>query len=232
MHEFLLSGVARRGEADPYYNNVNLLMPMSSSPFSDVKGLNVENQNVTLVSEGALFGGAASFNGVDSVLRIVGNPLLAMDNAHFTQEIWVKPFSYPAAGRQDIIFTTAPSTGTQFAETTIGINLQPGGNVRVQSSYSVFLTGSRALPLNQWTLLSISRVAGNMYLFQNGNVDASGANNNVFSSTTEFLIGKEKFDLTDIGQSFHGLACGMRITKPIGRYSNNFPLPTEAWPRH
>jgi hypothetical protein len=220
-----MSAIKSIGGGDPYFNKVTALMGFDALPFEDVKGNVVSNSNVLLANGIAQYGGAAEFNGIDSVLRLANSPSLVMGAGDFTQEIRFRLRSYPAGGQQRIIFSNAPQTGTQYADTTIGLNLQAGGNVRVQSSYSVFITGSKVLPLNQEICVAISRVNGTMYLFIDGQMDGSVASAQNFSTQADLYLGKEAFNANNIGETLDGYIDEFRITKGLGRYNANYAVP-------
>lgn len=214
--------------ADPYFSNVTLLLPLDVTPFTDIKGHTINNFNTVVTTVGAKFDGAAVFNGVDTVLQSPSDVALSMGAGDFTQEAWVKVGAYP--GSQSIIWTNAPSSGTGFGNTTIGLNLQAAGNVRVQSTYSVFLTGTNAIPLNTWTHLAISRQGTTMRLFINGVLEVSGTVSNDFSDVTPFLIGKEAHNTTNTGATLNGQIEELRVTKGVSRYNANFSVPVAPFP--
>jgi hypothetical protein len=222
-----LQGVNRvpPGPSDPYFSSVTLLLLMDSLPFSDLKGNTINNLNTTLTTTSTKFTGAAVFNGVDTVLRSAGSTPLSMGTGDFTQEAWIKIGSYPAS--QCIVWTNAPATGTGFSNTTIGLNLMSSGIVRVQSSYTVFLTGSTVIPLNTWTHVTFTRSGSTMRLFINGVLDASATVANNFSDTTDFLMGKEAYNTNNTGATFNGQIDELRVTKGVARYTANF-TPSDA----
>lgn len=216
------------GPGDPYFNNVSLLLPFDSLPFTDIKGHTVNNGSTTLTTTSTKFAGAAVFNGVDSRLEVPGAADLAMGAGDFTQEAWIKISAYPAS--QCIVWTNAPQTGTGFRATTLGLNLMSGGNVRVQSSYDVFLTGVATIPLNTWTHVAFARQGTTMRLFINGVIDTSGTVSNNYTDTTEFLVGKAANTGTDTGDTLTGQIEELRVTKGIARYTTNFSVPTAPFP--
>ena len=211
---------------DPSFADVSLLLPFDSFPFTDVKGHTVNNLNSTLTTANTAYGGAATFNGIDTALRIPAAADLAMGTGDFCQEARIRLASYPGAGQQHILWTNAPSTNTAFANTTIGLNLQPGGNVRVQSSYAVFLSSATVLPLNQELHIAFSRINGTLRLFINGVEDGAAASSHNFSELTEVMIGKEAFNSNNVGATMNGQISELRFTKGNGRYSGGFAVPS------
>lgn len=211
------------GPLDPYFAQVSALLKMDSTPFADVKGHTVDVLNVGFTTINTNYGGSAVFNGIDSSIRIPAAADLVMGTGDFTQEIYVKLAAYPAS--QGIIFTNAPPSGVENANNSLGINIMAGGNVRVQSSYAVFITGSTVLPLNNEIHLAISRVSGTMRLFVNGVLDGSVASAHDFSLLSQVMIGKEAYNSNNVGASLNGWVDEFRITKGVGRYVNNFAVP-------
>lgn len=216
---------------DPFINNVTLQMHMNDANFTDVKGhtVTVSSAGGTVTNNTATkkFGaGSMQLDGNTSLVTVTSSPDFTFGMDDFTEEAWIYPTAAPAS--QCAIWSNSPNTGTQHANTTLGLSMLNSRVLRVQSAYTIFITGTTALALNQWHHVAISRVGPTMYLFVNGNLEASAASSHNFSDVLDFKIGGY-LTVAD-GQHFTGLIDDLRITKGIGRYSSAFTPSTLANP--
>lgn len=228
-NSIFMPGFVDIGPGDPLWSKVVALLKMDAFPITDYKNHTVDSDNVSITSANSQYGSSAVFNGVDSAIRIQPTADQIIGTQDFVHEARIRINARPAS--QAIIFTNAPPSGTQFANTTIGINLMAGGNVRVQSSYSVFITGGIVLPLNQEVHIAVARIAGTMRLFVDGVLDGSTSSALNFSDNIQFMIGKENIFNGNVGQTFNGQVDEFRTTIGDGRYSGGFTVPP-AFPTH
>lgn len=215
---------------DPLFNKVAVLLDMNGQPITDAKNHAVTSANIVLSSANAKFGSSAVFNGIDSWLAVTPGSDTLLGTNDFTFEWRGRIHARPAS--QAIIFTNAPAAGTQYADTTIGLNLMADGNVRIQSSYAVFVTGSTILPLDTDLFLSVTQANGRLYLGVNGVITDSAPNTRNFSANNQILLGKEGPNSNNFGATLNGECDEFRLTNGVGRWTSNYTVPTTAFPNH
>lgn len=100
------------------------------------------------------------------------------------------------------------------------------GIVRLYSDSTVFVSAG-SVPLNTWSHVAFSRVAGTIYGFIDGVLSSSVVNSEDFTLVTRPLaIGRDNSS----GNNLNGFIDELRITKGVGRYSSNFTAPTAEFP--
>jgi hypothetical protein len=126
-------------------------------------------------------GGSAYFDGSD-YLSAGSNSAFAVGTGDFTFRVWVYPTAYTSP--VGAIF----DTGSGVASGRFSVVLYANGILRVDNNTNL-LSSSSALPLNQWTFISIIRSSGTMTMYFNGTSVASGSITNNFTET-QGIIGK------------------------------------------
>src|SRR5471030_1713453 len=108
----LTTAHAAGGPSDPNFSTVMALMHMDATPFVDVRGHTITNNNgVTAAATGAKFGNAGQFNGSNQSLVIApsANSVFPGD---YTIECWITPTALTGG---DIIGNLVGSTSADWA---------------------------------------------------------------------------------------------------------------------
>ena len=127
-------------------------------------------------------GGSGYFDGTGDYLSAGSNSAFAVGTGDFTFQVWVYPTAYTSP--VGAIF----DTGSGVASGRFSVVLYANGILRVDNNTNL-LSSSSALPLNQWTFISIIRSSGTMTMYFNGTSVASGSITNNFTET-QGIIGK------------------------------------------
>jgi hypothetical protein len=127
-------------------------------------------------------GGSGYFDGSGDYLSAGSNSAFAVGTGDFTFQVWVYPTAYTSP--VGAIFDTGSGVGSG----RFSVVLYANGILRVDNNTNL-LSSSSALPLNQWTFISIIRSSGTMNMYFNGTSVASGSITNNFTET-QGIIGK------------------------------------------
>jgi hypothetical protein len=172
---------------------------------SDTSG----NGNTGTISGGATwsaagrFGGALSFNGVNSLVRVASSASLNLGTA-MTLEGWIKP----TAAQSDWRTIVQREVDAYFlnASNNNGPLLPSGGGTL--GGATVFVSGTSASPVNAWTHVALTYDATTLRLYVNGVLAASQAYSGSVQSTSNPLwIGGN----SPYGEYFQGLIDEIRI---------------------
>lgn len=158
------------------------------------------------------------FDGNSSLTPVSGGNDFAFGVGDFTIESWIYP-------------TRDNGTSQVFYDTRIGnyspypvIYLQSGTYLTFYNGSGNVITGGR-VSLYDWTHVAVSRKNGKVKLFLNGVQTGGTANDtsNYQSNALKPIIGGA-FD----NYNFKGFIEGVRVTKGIAKYTENFTVPTSA----
>jgi len=220
--------------ADPYYNNVSLLLHgdgangsttiVDSSPSPKTVTAFGDAQISTAQSK---FGGASiAFDGTDDYLQIPASSDFDFGTEDFTVEFWLYQTSAVVfATIIDVNYGTSPNFTFQRDSTLLKFNLYLNGLGTTISETSLH-------SLNTWQHYAIVRKgtsANNVVIYRDGvNVGSGTYTGNAGNSSVTFNIGG-----SPVGPDFPGYIDDLRITKGIARYTANFTPPTapftEVW---
>lgn len=225
---------------ESFWNNVELLIPFNSN-FLDLKNsygptTTVGSPFITTAPTKYKFGnGAVQFNGNTDGLRYQHTSDTSIGSDDFTIEFWINPSRFGSIGGGAYNTTTRGifSNNTVYSGAVNQRNL----TVKLVNNNLIFeVTGvleTIAYPLleAQWTHIAISRTGTNMYFFINGNLYHTLENADYNFSTNTFILGYVVFtsNITDIGH-FAGQIDDFRFTKGVGRYTESFIEPYQAYP--
>ena len=217
------------GPTDPLFNNVVLLLPLTTAAgISDVQGKTVTNIGTT-ASTAILdpFGtntGVRAFGGAGARLETPSSSDFAFGGGAYAIEWWIYPTSFPSGTSWGLFDTRLPNTGTDF----IGQG-DPSGKIRMTEAFMVpGFTGS-GLTLNQWNYICFSRDSStNQKCWINGVLQytAPGRTSPMTAATT-LLIGDNTDSAPPFDGSLTGYASNLRITRA---YRDGSIVPTAPFP--
>lgn len=210
---------------DPYFDSVQLLLPMDgtngSTTFTDASSNSLTvtaNGNAAISTSESKFGGASAyFDGTGDHLAVDGQTELALGTSDFTIEMWIYPEAFSTGKVLIDTRVTAGDTGyVLLVNVSSKLVLVSSGGARVTSASSV--------SLNQWTHVAVSREAGTLRAFLDGQLDASATYASAMTSPRSLpVIGIQTFG--DAG--WQGYIDDFRITKGTNgaRYTAAFTPP-------
>lgn len=216
--------------SDPFFPDVQLLLPMDgttgSTTFTDASsnGLTVTaNGNAQISDTQSKFGGSsAKFDGTGDYLAVAGQTELALGTSDFTIEMWIYP-EVISPGR--ILMDTRVTA----ADTGYVLLVNGSSKLVLLSSGVALLTSVSSVSLNQWTHVAVSREAGTLRAFLDGQIEASATYaSSMTSPRSSPVIGIQTFG--DGG--WQGYIDDFRIIKGTNgaRYTAAFTPPTKAHP--
>lgn len=212
-------------DVDPYFSNVALYLPMDGSnggtTFTDVSPSPkaITANNATTTTTGPKFGTACgSFNGTNASLTASSNADFGIGTGDFTFETWIYYNAYGSGGSQ-VVFEVTTSGG-------MAIYTNDGAGVRLDA-YGVGTQGtwSWSPSLSTWYHIAICRAGSSINFYVNGVKQGSTA-----TSSYNFVAGALGIGGRGTSYCFNGKFDDMRLTKGIARYTNNFSVPTAAFP--
>jgi hypothetical protein len=222
-------GIDVRETADPYFDNVVLLLQPKAGDTSIVdyspSGKSITNNGVTLDS------GTQKWNGADSMLfEASNNDYLSLadsddwyfDKFDFTIEFWF----YVTSGSSN----RTPLSQTDGNDWFITLEYQDSDGAKIQSNSEsttyVENTGS-VFPTSSWTHLAITRQGNTFRIFRGGSLAASNTSTTQLPDVSSALeVGRS----SSFSNYFDGNMTGVRITKGVARYTSNFTPPTRPFP--
>ena len=215
-------------EADPFFNNVSLLLHgdgangsttiVDSSPSPKTVTAFGDAQISTAQSK---FGGASLAFTVSAGDRLTATPIagFALGAADFTLESWLYPTAFTTLYAAWIDFRS----GAGFQPARPLIWLGTDGKINFNNT----LVTVNALSLNAWTHVALVRSSGIITFYLNGIANGSSTN------ATSFLCDALNIGATNDFPStyyYRGYIDDLRITKGIARYTSNFTPPTAPFP--
>jgi hypothetical protein len=213
----------QRGEADLFFNNVSLLLPMDTS-FNDLSSNNftlTTNGDAEIRTDQTKFGDGAGYFGPSSdYLTASSSPLFGFGTGDFTIEMWI----YPQGTNSFQGFFNAN-------DYTNGILMRWHANSVTDSLYinSTAYNWQPAIyaPVNTWSHIALVRYGGTVKMFVNGvNRIGSVTNNSNIGSSAVPLIGASAHN---VGEGFNGYIDDLRVTKGLARYTADFTPPNSSF---
>ena len=221
--------------ADPYYNNVSLLLHgdgangsttiVDSSPTPKTVTAFGDAQISTAQSK---FGGASiAFDGGGDFLSAGASSDFVLGTADFTVECWAR-ISFTQYGT--IVTMTDTDVGITTDEWLLGFS-----NTTNQMSFAINNSGQAIVGanyssyLNTWTHIAACRSGSTLRLFFNGVQQASVTNTTNFSANKTLFFGR-RYTNSSVHGSLNGYIDDFRITKGVARYTANFTPPTAPFP--
>ena len=210
-------------EADPFFNNVSLLLHGDGANGSTtIVDSSPSPKTVTAVGDAQIstaqskFGGSSlAFDGVGDALGI---PTITIGaNESFTIESWIYKTARGVSG-YSLIVGNGSSTQVGYDVTTEGsVFMYIGGGFGVVAS-------GTAMTSNAWNHVAWVRNVDGCSIYVNGLLIGSGVRG---SSFTFNVIGAYSTGGT---YGINGYIDDLRITKGVARYTSNFTPPTAPFP--
>lgn len=164
--------------------------------------------------------GVLAFDGTGDRLTVPNSSDFDASLGDFTIEFWM----YPTQRKYSFVVTKQDVTG---GSGYIGwsIRMIGGGLISVDNGTSR-LDGVSAIPLNQWTFVSVTKAISTTRIFVNGVIDATGGNFFTANFNTDLQIGGT---FHNSAECLNGYIDDLRITK-TARYTANFTPPAAPFP--
>jgi hypothetical protein len=202
--------------------NTSLLLSMTNGAIFDNAMMNdLETAgNAQISTSVKKYGtGSMSFDGTNSYLTTLGNPLFAFGTGDFTIECWLNITSF--SGGVVIDFRPASTNGDQLLVYFNGSTLE-----LVTNGITRIVSGT--LSTATWFHFALARSGSSMKMFINGTQAGS-----TYTASANYTVGT----LLGIGTSTYALGSSflngymddLRITKGYARYTANFTPPTAAF---
>ena len=209
--------------ADPYYNNVSLLLHGDGANGSTtIVDSSQSPKTVTAIGNAQLstaqskFGGSSiAFDGSGDYLQ-TASAEFSFGITDFTLELWFYINSVQSPNNR-LMF---------FADNKSNIDITAAGKILFYDG-SMRNTSGNALPINQWHHVAVTRNLTNLKIFVNGE------NLGSFTSTVDYGVTSRQLFIgaNNLGtESFNGYIDDFRITKGVARYTSNFTPPTAPFP--
>lgn len=225
---------------DTDWTNVSALLHMDGANNSTVfldsssNGFTVTRYGDAKISTTqSKFGGASGyFDGSGDYLSIPNNAAFQFGTGDFTIEVWIYMTSTGDFGQKIIAngnnsFSGSGSSGAVYLEAQQNFNdrvLTFGTN----ESNPIVQTTTPII-LNQWHHAAVTRSGSTVRLFMDGILVSTGTSSQSINlSNNDLLIGRSRWDA--FGNYWRGYIDDLRITKGVARWTNDFPVPTEAYP--
>jgi hypothetical protein len=224
---------------ESFWDNVELLLPFNNN-FVDVKNSYgpstiVGSPFITRLPTKFQYGtGAVQFNGNTDGLRYQHTTDTSIGIDDFTIEFWfsadrfgsMNGGAYNATTRG--IFTNNTIYSTELDQKNITVKLV--NNNLIFEVTGVLTTVAYPLLESQWTHVAISRTDTTMYFFINGELYHTLENADYNFSTNTFVLGYSVFT-TNVANAgyFAGQIDDFRFTKGVGRYTESFIEPYQAY---
>ena len=159
---------------------------------------------------------AIYFDGTGDYLTAPASSTFAFGTGDFTIECWVYFDSYET--------TNGFFVGQNFFSSVFQFNSSGQLQFYSQPASAYVVTGSTALPTNQWVHVAVTRSGNTFKVFLNGIVDGTGTNSSDagFNSANLLTIGA----WNNLAASWIGYMQDVRLTKGLARYTANFTPPT------
>ena len=223
--------------ADPYYNNVSLLLHGDGANGSTTI---VDNSptpktvtavgNAQISTAASKFGGASIlFNGSTDYLSLPKSEFVDFGTSDFTIEAWCR---FSSSTDVSIMSGVGPTNGTLM------LRRLSDGTLRIGRTYVAWDLTSSVLSwnTNQFYHIAATRSSGTAYLFRDGVEVASGSNTESYSfagsGDSIWAVGasQSSSNVFSPGLFFNGYIDDLRITKGVARYTSNFTPPTAPFP--
>ena len=177
------------------------------------------NGNAAISATQSKFGGKSiALDGTGDYLSVATNTDFGFGTGDFTIEGW---FYKTTATTQWFIDTRSTTT-----QTSVAIQSNGGGSLRLFVNGVFVLTSSSAHTNNAWNHLAVSRASGVTRFFINGVVSTTTYTDTTDYGSTKPLVLGAQFNGTT---AFNGYIDEFRVTKGLARYTTTFTAPAAAF---
>jgi hypothetical protein len=222
------------GPADPYFSSVSLLIKAdganNSTVFTDSSNnnLNITTYDGAKIStaDSKYGGSSAYFDGTSDYIAVDNSDGLNFGAEDFTLEMWMKP---DFTGNQRRFFAKRPDELTYGLLSYISRPNAETYNINIyipNSAASWIFYPSFSIPAGEWVHLALVRNGNDWYYFVNGTKHIIALNTNITipSNNGRFFFGtSSESNPGTVG--YKGYMDDIRITKGVGRYTENFTPP-------
>jgi hypothetical protein len=247
MHELLLSRRSGNIElptiADPYINNVTLLMHMDTSGSSGAWMDSVNNYQF-MVNGGAILSSAekrfgttsAYFNGSGSYAYGINRPGYSFGTEDFTIEAYVYFVTLNSPYGQNCIINGGGTGAYGNGPSAWALLVSNSGRITFDNAWDgggsnnfVLQTPINAITVGKWHHVAVCRVGSMMYVLVNGKIQTLSTNSfaptKTVTSDGVLRIGR-LLTGSEWNYIVHAYYDEIRITKGVGRYNSDFvPYP-------
>ena len=222
--------------ADPYFNNVSLLLHMNGSNGSTTfidsssNALTVTaNGNAQISTAQSKFGGASAlFDGNGDYLQTSTSTNLSLGNSDFTIELWARRGQSAPANANFLQMSAGADLYSMLFGYTVSSELQVYISSN-NSSWDIANGKLLGIPLvDTWVFYAITRSGSNFYTFQDGTQQSTWTSSaSIYQASNQVTIGKSQ---NTASEDYKGYIDDLRITKGVARYTANFTPPTAPFP--
>lgn len=210
---------------DPFFAETKLLLHMDgtngSTTFTDQIGKTMTAVgNAQISTAQSKFGGASAlFDGTGDWVQTPGHADFVFGTGDFTVECWIKTST--AAIKVFIDFFTTSQLSWQLAVSATG---------QLLWFSSSLYTGGTGLVDGNWHHVAVSRTSGTLRMFIDGAVVNTIIFANNLSYSSPLLTIGAQVNTRAASADWNGHIDDVRITKGVGRYTENFAPVKQAWP--
>lgn len=232
---------------DPNFGSVELLLGGDVSPIADAsatpKSLTVNGGMTISTTDKRIGAGSMYFDGTDDYIFVADQPAFQVEAGDWTIEAWVRPMTTGG----DIVIYGARIMGYEgdfgiiFSQASAKVFQYNASNTKYPTVTTV--NPPAALAQYSWSHVALVRQGATLRYFVNG---VSGPAVTIpstaiirptknFGSTSALglHVGTGAANWTTPNPSmFKGHIDELRFTKGVARYTSNFTVPTEAFPRN
>ena len=210
---------------DPHWDKVVSLLHFdgvdSSTTFLDDKGrVWTPEGGAQIDTDYFQFGGSSALFNAGGHIHTAATTDFAFGTGDYTVEVWVRVGAPPGGS----VSNDRHVFGSFDFNPDMAFFLDRNANNPSVWDGSAALTSSIGVPTNQWTHVAWSRAAGTLRIFVGGVQGYSGTQSVNFNAKTFSSVGARG------DRWFNGRMDELRITKGVGRYTEDFTPPDKPFP--
>ena len=227
--------------ADPYYNNVSLLLHGDGANGSTTIVDSSSSANSVIANDGAQISTAIAdpFGGSSGSIEFLSSPItgLSVDSpssifqfgtGDWTIEAWIYQ-------RSQHNYSSLIEIGNHLYSNAFTISIGSAHGFYVYSG-GFYGPQVNVFTLNTWQHVAVTRAGNALYFFLNGTIVGSSSGysfTNNLTDSTIVSIGYTYGYVPSVNNTFYqcdGYIDDLRITKGVARYTSNFTPPTAPFP--
>lgn len=231
LNPFRFGGGGGGGDSDPHFSSVVALLPMNgsndSTTFTDITGrVWTPFGNAKISTTQSKFNGSSGlFDGVSDYISTAASSDFAFGTGDFTVECFV----YIKSWTNTSPYLIGNYTGAASGKWGFYINAS-GTQLGFRHADSVVIHQNCSMSLNTWHHVAVDRISGSLKMFVDGfklAADAAFTANLNASSVVAIGALAPSYPNND---ELDGHMAEMRVTKGVGRYTDDFSSPAGAYP--